>query len=176
MLRTFTPLLLHFANPLLYTNRIIAIICDRNNRNEQARILFQMALSFESREELDTHAIFQSLVEQAAKFTPRMLYFFGFAFDGNNSNQTFELYSLAYSRAEKHHRSWMNDIASGLDQILYEQEKLAESEVFCRKMVSEFTEEHGGEHECTLDWLPSLSISLRLQDKYREARALARRV
>jgi hypothetical protein len=82
MLRTFTPLLLHFANPLLYTNRIIAIICDRNNRNEQARILFQMALSFESREELDTHAMFQSLVEQAAKFTPRMLYFFGFALMG----------------------------------------------------------------------------------------------
>jgi hypothetical protein len=34
--------------------------------DEQARILFQMALSFESREELDTHAMFQSRVEQAA--------------------------------------------------------------------------------------------------------------
>jgi len=113
MLRTFTPLLLHFSNPLLYTNRRIATI-ETNKEialkalweeqsmtqplllqslsrlqgspvialDEQARILFQMALSFESREELDTHAVFQSLVEQAAKFTPRMLYFFGFALMG----------------------------------------------------------------------------------------------
>ena len=143
---------------------------------EQARIFLQMMLSFEFTEELDTHAVFQSLIEQAAKFTPRALQLFGSAFDSNDSDHSFELYSIAYSRAQKHGRSWMNIVATSIDELLYDQGKLAESEVLCRKMVSEFTEEYGGEHEHTLDWLQSLSISLRAQDKYMEAEAVMRKV
>jgi tetratricopeptide (TPR) repeat protein len=143
---------------------------------EQARILFQMTLSLQSMEDLDTHAVFRSLVEQAAKFTPLVLQLFGDAFNSNDSNHTFELYSIAYSRAQKHDRSWMNIIATELAMLLYDQGKLAESEVLCRKMVSEFTEEYGGEHEHTLGWLQSLSFSLREQDKYKEAEAVMRQV
>jgi ATP:corrinoid adenosyltransferase len=47
---------------------------------EQARICLQMRFSFEFMDELDTHAVFQSLVKHAAKFTPRALQFLGNAF------------------------------------------------------------------------------------------------
>jgi hypothetical protein len=40
---------------------------------EQARIFLRMMLSFDSMEELDKHAVFQSLVEQAAKFTGNLI-------------------------------------------------------------------------------------------------------
>jgi len=143
---------------------------------EQARILLQMILYFDFVEELDTHAVFQFLVEHAAKFTPRALQFFGFAFDSNDTDLSFELYCIAYSRVEKHDRSWMDGVASYLNRLLYDQGKFAESEVLCRKMISESSEEYDGEHERTLDWLQGLSISLRAQDKYMEAEAVMRKV
>ncbi len=46
----------------------------------------------------------------------------------------------------------------------------------CRKMVSEFAEEYGEEHEYTLYWLHSLSIFLLEQGKYMEAQAVLRKV
>jgi tetratricopeptide (TPR) repeat protein len=143
---------------------------------EQARIFLQMMLSFEFMEELDTLAVFQSLVEQAAKFTPRALQLFGSAFDSNDSDHTFELYSIAYSRAQRHGIFWMHIVATELAELLNDQGKLAESEVLCRKMVSEFTEEYGGEHERTLGWLQSLSFCLLEQAKYMEAEAIMRTV
>ena len=91
-------------------------------------------------------------------------------------DQAIELCSIAYSRAEKYDRSAMDEIAKMVDGLLCEEGRLAESEVFCRKVASDFTEEHGAEHECTLRWLRRLSIALREQDKYKEAEVLARKV
>jgi hypothetical protein len=54
---------------------------------------------------------------------------FGFAFGSNSSDHAFELYSIAYSRAQKHDRSWLNEVAISLDDFLYGQGKLAEGEV-----------------------------------------------
>ncbi|PMD20712.1 hypothetical protein NA56DRAFT_573671, partial [Hyaloscypha hepaticicola] len=83
---------------------------------------------------------------------------------------------MAYSRAQKHDRSWIHNVAINLEEALYDQGKMAEREALCRKMVSESTEEYGGEHERTLGWLQSLSSSLREQDKYMEAEAVMRKV
>ncbi len=138
--------------------------------------MFQMELAFEFMEDLDTHAVFQSLVDQAAKFTPRMLHLFGLAFNVNDLDHTFELHSIAYSSVQEHDRSWMDNVADNLDKLLQDQGKLAESEDLCRKMVSEFTEEYGREHKRTLYWLQNLSFSLREQDKYMEAEAVMRKV
>jgi hypothetical protein len=143
---------------------------------EQIRIVFQMAVSFNSMEELERRAVFQSLVEQSATFAPVTLCMIGTILKDIDLDQAFELFSIAYSSAEKHDRLAMNEIAMNVDDILCEQGRLVESEVFCRRVVSEFTEEHGGGHEYTLCWLTRLSISLRDQGEYREAEALARKI
>jgi hypothetical protein len=75
---------------------------------EQIRILLQMAFSFESMEELERRAVFQSLVEQAAIFAPVTLSMFGNILMDIDLDQAFELYSIAYSSAEKHDRLAMN--------------------------------------------------------------------
>jgi Tetratricopeptide repeat/NACHT domain len=144
---------------------------------EQIRILFQMAFSFEPMEELERRAVFQNLVEQAAIFAPITLCMLGYILSSNDLlDQAIELCSIAYSRAEKHDRSAMDDIAILIDNLLYDEGRLAESEVFCRKVASDFNDEFGGEHECTLRWLRRLSISLRDQDKYKEAEVHIRKV
>jgi hypothetical protein len=143
---------------------------------EQIRILFQMGGSFYSMEELERRAVFQSLVEQSAIFAPATLYMLGNILTDIDLDQAIELCSIAYSSVEKHDRLAMNNMASMVDDILCEHGRFSESEVFCRRVVSEFTEEHGGEHKYTLCWLRRLSISLRDQGEYREAEALARKV
>jgi len=71
---------------------------------EQIKILFQIWLALESMEELERRAMFQSLVEQAAIFAPATLGMFGAMIEDIDLDQAFELYSIAYSSAEKHDR------------------------------------------------------------------------
>jgi hypothetical protein len=81
-----------------------------------------------------------------------------------------------YPRIEQSNASDQNTVAFDIEDILCKQRRFEESETWCRRFVSQNSQEHGKEHELTLRWLESLSLSLWKQSENEESRAIDREV
>jgi hypothetical protein len=144
-------------------------------RAEQVSNVFQMVSFLDSVEELtpSLHNALEGFVERAAEIPATYLFMIGvFLHIWGDLDYAFEVYSIAYSRAEQDEGPEKYEFAQRLNEFLYEQEKFEEDEAFCRKLVSKATQEHGKEHKLTLKWLNNLATTLRKRDKYEEAEAI----